>query len=251
MSKHPGLKKIFTIRVYAQLNDFLPLERRQRAFQASFKTPTTVQEIILALGIPLAEVNLVLVNNERTPLSHFPKEHDRIAIYPEFALLDIPPNANKSSISETRFILDAHLGKLAKYLRMLGFDTLYSNHFKDNEIISLAETSHHIILTRDKSLLTSSKIKRGCYVRAIHPHEQLKEIVRRFDLTKQFKSFTRCMTCNAPLSKVDKNSILSKIPTEVASVFNDFYYCRTCDKVFWKGSHFRRMEQYIRELANS
>jgi hypothetical protein len=133
---------------------------------------------------------------------------------------------------------------------MLGFDTLYENDFEDNEIIAIAENEQRIILTRDKLLLGSDKVTHGYYVRATDKHEQLQEIVRKFDLKNQFKSFTRCMTCNSNLEKVDKNDIIDKIDADTASFFNEFYYCKSCDKVFWKGSHFERMEAYIRDLIH-
>ncbi len=227
----PDLKKIFRIRVYAQLNDFLPREKRQREFEATFKSPINVQEILLALGLPLSEVYWVSVNGRETPFSHFPKENDRIAIFPEWVnipLSDLPKAENNETAT---FILDAHLGKLAKYLRMLGFDTLYSNHFKDEEIISTAAGSRRIILTRDKALLASPQIGRGYYIRAIHPHAQLQEVVRYFNLFHQFSSFTRCMTCNSQLEKIEKKDCLSKIPETVSKVFDDFYHCPTCDNL--------------------
>lgn len=251
MSRPPNLKKSFHLRVYAQLNDFLSPERKQKTFLATFKPPITVQEIILTLGIPLSEVHLVLVNNEKVPFSHFPKTNDRIAIFPEFIQLPLKNKPEDATPKETTFILDAHLGKLAKYLRMLGFDTLYDNHFKDEEILNTAASNGRIILTRDKALLTSPKIQAGYFVRAIHPHAQLQEVVKNFDLSPHFKSFTRCMTCNSPLHQVSAKEIAAKVPMTVAKVFDVFFYCPHCDKVFWKGSHFKRMEKFIRDLANT
>jgi hypothetical protein len=131
---------------------------------------------------------------------------------------------------------------------MIGFDTLYENNYDDSEIISIAAQQERIILTRDKLLLKSSKVTHGYYVRATEKHAQLIEIVKKFDLYSQFKSFTRCMTCNAVLIKVRKDDIIKKIDPEIACIFDEFYYCSKCDKVFWKGSHFQRMEQYIRNL---
>jgi hypothetical protein len=232
------------------LNDFLPDERKQISFEETFKTPVTVLETIMSLGVPLSEIDLILVNGKFAKLSHKLKENDRIAIYPVFETLDISSETKvrNKALRKTRFILDCHLGKLAKYLRMLGFDTLYENDFEDNEIIAIAENEQRIILTRDKLLLGSDKVTHGYYVRATDKHEQLKEIVRKFDLKKQFKSFTRCMTCNTSLLKVDKNDIIDKIDSDTAMFFDVFYYCKSCEKVFWEGSHFERMEAYIREL---
>lgn len=245
-----SVTKNVTFRFYAELNDFLPEERRQRSFPLALKTPVTVEEALISLGIPLAEVDLVLVNSQPAALRQRLQEADEVSVYPVFESLDISSltTSQKAPLRQTRFILDAHLGKLAKYLRMLGFDTLYRNDFGDEEIIDIAAAESRIILTRDKLLLTSPRVSHGYYVRATEKHEQLIEVVKKFDLYSQFRSFTRCMTCNADLEPKTKEEIESKINPETARVFHEFYYCPTCDKVFWKGSHFERMERLILSL---
>lgn len=250
ISENQKIKKKFNFRFYAELNDFLPEKRKQKEFVEEFKTPVTVQETLLSLGIPLAEIDLVLVNDKSAAFNHKLAEGDRIAVYPVFETFDITTKnkIRKEPLRDTKFILDTHLGKLAKYLRMLGFDTLYRNDFKDDEIIKISCREHRIILTRDKLLLRSDKITHGYYVRAIEKHEQLREIVSKFDLTNKFKSFTRCMTCNSILIQVEKEAVLDKIDKETAKVFNKFFYCQNCDKVFWEGSHFKRMEKTIIDL---
>ena len=150
-----------------------------------------------------------------------------------------------------RFILDTHLGKLAKYLRMLGFDTLYQNDYDDDQIIRIAHEEDRIILTRDKLLLKSKYALGGYFVRSVEKHEQLMEIVQKFGLKKMFHSFSRCMTCNDELIAVRKEEIIDKIDADTAQIFDEFFYCRNCDKVFWKGSHFERMEKFILLLVNS
>jgi uncharacterized protein with PIN domain len=150
----------------------------------------------------------------------------------------------------TRFILDAHLGKLARYLRMLGFDTLYRNDYSDEEIIEIAREQKRIILTRDKLLLRSPRVNHGYYVRAIEKHGQLKEVVAKFDLYSRFKSFTRCMTCNTELLSKSKESIYDRVDPDIYNCFSEFFFCPACDKVFWKGSHFERMERIILDMIN-
>jgi uncharacterized protein len=244
------MKKSFTFRFYAELNDFLPEHHKQKAFVYNFKTPVTVGETIESFGVPLSEIDLILINGHAVQLNAKLKEGDYISVYPVFESMDISPvtKVHKKPLRHTMFILDAHLGKLAKYLRMLGFDTLYRNDFKDEEIIDIAKKEERIILTRDKLLLKSKDVSHGYYVRAVDKHEQLQEVVHKFDLSHQLKSFTRCMTCNAGLIPKTKNEIIDKINRETAQVFNEFFYCPDCDKVFWKGSHFERMEKYIRNL---
>ncbi|MBN1598064.1 MAG: Mut7-C ubiquitin/RNAse domain-containing protein [Bacteroidales bacterium] len=252
MNDGVDIRKSAYFRFYAELNDFIPGSRKQRSFKHSFKTPVTVRELLESFGVPLSEVDLVLSNGEPVDLSYMVQEEDNISVYPVFETLDISPVkiTNKPPLRVTKFILDAHLGKLAKYLRMLGFDTLYDNDFKDPEIISIAASQHRIILTRDKVLLKSKEVNYGYYVRAIEKHEQLREVVKKFDLNSQFKSFSRCMTCNSLLEQVEKNKIKLMVDEDTFRIFKEFYLCKNCKKVYWKGSHFLRMEKMIRDLCD-
>ena len=249
-SSELALIKDFSFRVYAELNDFLAPGLRNKSFTHALKTPITVREAIESLGIPLAEVDLILINSEPAALNHSLHEKDYVSVYPVFESFDISEisKIRRRPLRESRFILDAHLGKLAKYLRMLGFDTLYQNDFGDREIIDIARKENRIILTRDKLLLRSKLVDHGYYVRETEKHAQLIEIVKKFDLYNQFRSFTRCMTCNAILVKKDKREIEDKIDADTARIFKEFFYCSFCDKVFWKGSHFERMEKLIISL---
>lgn len=245
------LPKRITFRCYAELNDFLPDQHRQKPFVRSLMTPVTLGEAIESLGIPLSEVDLVLVNGEPSARSRRLYDNDSVSVYPTFETLDISSlkNENTPALRETRFILDAHLGKLAKYLRLLGFDTVYRNDLDDNEIIEIASGEGRIILTRDKLLLKSERITHAYYVRATDKHDQLREVVLKFDLYSQFKSFTRCMTCNTELVPKKKQEIAQYAPEEILRIYDAFFFCPACRKVFWKGSHFRRMETYIRKLT--
>lgn len=250
--KKNAITKEITFRFYAELNDFLPPEKRQKSFIHELKTPVTVREAIESLGIPLSEVDLILINSEPVELNYSVHEKDYVSVYPVFERFDISEvsKIRRRPLRESRFILDAHLGKLAKYLRMLGFDTLYQNDFGDREIIDIARKENRIILTRDKLLLRAKKVDHGYYVRETEKHAQLIEIVQKFDLFSQFRSFTRCMTCNAELVRRDKREIEDKIDADTARIFKEFFYCPSCDKVFWKGSHFERMERLILSLIN-
>jgi len=246
-----NLLKNITFRCYAELNDFLPVGHKQEPFNHPLKTPVTLGEAIESLGIPLSEVDLVLVNSQAAPLKQRLYENDLVSVYPTFETLDISElkGGHTTALRETCFILDAHLGKLAKYLRMLGFDSLYRNDFGDNEIIELAARERRIILTRDKLLLRSSRVTHGYYIRATEKHEQLREVVQKFDLYSQFKSFSRCMTCNAELVPGSKEEIMELVGQDILDLYDEFFYCPACRKVFWKGSHFKRMESYIRDLT--
>lgn len=250
-SVKPVLKEI-TVRCYAGLNDFLLPDRRQKEFTMMVKLPVIAEEIIESLGIPLAEVDLLLIGGGPSPFSRRLYEHDHISVFPAFERFDISSltQISKVALGHTRFILDAHLGKLARYLRMLGFDTLYRNDFGDNEIIEIAARDRRIILSRDKLLLKSGRVTHGYFVRTTLKHEQLREIVEKFDLMSQFRSFTRCMTCNTELVRKKREELGGRTDKEILNLYSEFFYCPACDKVFWKGSHFLRMEKLIISLAS-
>jgi uncharacterized protein with PIN domain len=245
--------KTITVRCFAELNDFLPAGRKQTPFILTLKEPVTVGEIAEILGVPLSEVDLVTVNGTPAGRSHRPLENDYIAIYPVFESFDVSSlqTIQKKPLRITRFILDAHLGKLARYLRMLGFDSLYRNDYSDKEIIETARDQKRIILTRDKLLLRSPRVDHGYYVRSVEKHAQLIEIVKKFDLYSQFRSFTRCMTCNTELLPVGKKMIRDRIDPDIYKCFDEFYNCPSCEKFFWRGSHFERMERQIRDIIDN
>ncbi len=248
---HNNLSKNITFRCYAELNDFLPKEKRQKQFVHPLKTPVTLGEALESLRIPWSEVDLALVNGEPEALDARLRENDFVSIYPTFEILDIGQlkSIHSQALRVTRFVLDAHLGKLAKYLRMLGFDSLYRNDFGDEEIIELALREQRIILTRDKLLLRSRRVTHGYYVRATEKHAQLREVVQKFDLYSQFKSFSRCMTCNAELVPKSQKDIADLVEQDTLQLFHEFFFCPACKKVYWKGSHFKRMESFIRSLT--
>ncbi|NOY97103.1 MAG: Mut7-C ubiquitin/RNAse domain-containing protein [Chlorobi bacterium] len=244
--------KTASFRFYAELNDFIPAGRKQKCFDYSFLGPITVKEVIESMGVPHSQVDMVLVNGEAVDFSYRINESDYISVYPVFESIDISSasKVRKEPLRHTKFILDAHLGKLAKYLRMIGFDTLYKNDYTDSTIREIGRTEHRIILTRDKGLLNSKKVTHGYYVRAIHPEEQLSEIIEKLDLYSRIDPLSRCLICNGKLKKVNKEDILEQVKPDTAQFFNSFYQCPSCNKIFWEGSHYDRMSRFIKRILS-
>ena len=238
------------IRFYAELNDFLRKENRQRLFEFSFKGNITVKDAIESLGVPHTAVDLLLVNSQPVGFDHRLKQGDYVSVYPEFEVFDISEitKNGKKPLRNTRFVLDAHLGKLARQLRLLGFDSVYEKDIADEQIISIAIRDKRIILTRDKGILKSEKVSHGYYIRATHPNEQLLEIISKFDLLSQFHPFTRCLVCNHELTEVPLSEIRDKINPDTAVIFKDFFQCVGCKRVYWEGSHYDRMKGFIKSL---
>lgn len=234
-------------RFYAELNDFLPSERRQREFSATCAQAASVKHAIEALGVPHTEVELILVNGESAGFERQVSEGDRVAVYPQFEALDITPllRVREHPLRAPRFIADAHLGGLARLLRMSGFDTLYRNDYADREIADLTVREGRILLTRDRELLKLRQITHGCYVHALEPARQLREIIERLDLARSIRPFTLCLACNAPLRPIDKAEIFDRLPASVQASHDCFTTCEVCGRVYWPGSHWRRMRDVI------
>lgn len=236
-----------TFRFYEELNDFLAPERRRREFSAPCAEAATTKHMIEALGVPHTEVELILVNGESAGFDRRLLEGDRVAVYPKFESLDVTPllRVREQPLRKTLFIADAHLGALARLLRMAGFDTLHENRWQDREIAEIAARDGRIVLTRDRDLLKLRRITHGCYVHATEPARQLREIIDRLDLARSARPFSVCLVCNAPLRAVDKAVVLERLPPSVQASHERFTTCDVCHRIYWEGSHWRRMQQSI------
>ncbi|MBN8440391.1 MAG: Mut7-C ubiquitin/RNAse domain-containing protein [Thauera sp.] len=239
-----------SFRFYEELNDFLAPQHRRHEFQAPCARAATVKHMIEALGVPHTEVELVLVNGESSTFDRLLRDGDRVSVYPRFETFDITPllRLREHPLRETRFIADAHLGGLAHLLRLTGFDTLYDNHYADEEIERIAGREHRIVLTRDRELLKRRTITHGCFVHALKPALQIAEIFERLDLARSARPFTLCLECNTPLRTIDKASIEDRLPEGVRERHQRFSTCDGCQRIFWEGSHWQRMRRLVDTL---
>lgn len=238
---------IATFRFYEELNDFLAPHRRRQEFECQCARAATTKHMIEALGVPHTEVELVLVNGESVGFEHLLRDGDRVAVYPKFEALDISSllKVRDRPLRVVRFVADAHLGGLAHLLRMTGFDTLYDNNFDDPEIAEISVREGRIVLTRDRELLKRRGITHGCYVRNLKPARQLCEIFDRLGLAASARPFTLCLDCNAPLRSIAKELVLERLPEAVRERHERFSTCDVCRRVFWEGSHWRRMQELL------
>jgi uncharacterized protein with PIN domain len=232
---------------HGELNDFLPPERPCAGYGVKFNGHETVKHIIETLGVPHPEIDVILVNNKSVEFSYLPVSGDQIDVYPSsdgvvetqiYRLKPVP-------LQYYRFVVDIHLGKLANYLRLLGFDTLYRNNYDDIEIAEISHQENRILLTRDLGLLKRSVVRYGYFVREKFPKKQLVEIVKRFDLTASAKPFSRCANCNGVLKWIDKENIVHRLESKTIKYYSEFRTCNSCDQIFWKGSHFNKMEKFF------
>lgn len=242
-----------TFRFYHALNDFLAPARRGHDFECRCAEAATTKHMIEALGVPHTEVEVVLVNGISVGFERLLQDGDRVAVYPKFEAFDIQPllRVRQQPLPAMRFVADAHLGRLARLLRMAGFDTLYDNYFDDDEIEAIAVRDGRIVLTRDRELLKRRGVAHGCYVHALKAPRQLREIFERLDLAGSVRPFTLCLYCNAPLHAVDKARVADRLPPSVRALQTEFSSCDVCCRIYWKGSHWGRMRTLLEQTMVS
>jgi hypothetical protein len=240
-------------RFYAELNDLLPLPKRGLCFSHAFEVAASVKDAVEAFGIPHTEVDLVLANGETVTFSHLLRDGDRISVFPVFRSLDLGPlsRLQPRSEGEMRFVLDTHLGKLAAHLRMLGFDSVYRNDCGDEVLAQISAAEQRTLLSRDRGLLKRSIVTHGYLVREAQPREQLVEVLRRFNLSGSVAPFRRCLDCNTPLQAVPKGMISHRLPPETRKHYDEFQVCPSCNRLYWKGSHYQRMAVLIGRMIDS
>jgi hypothetical protein len=236
-----------TIRCYAELNDFLARERRQVAFDHAWDGRASVKDLLEGLGVPHGEVDLLLVNGESSDFDRLVEDGDRVAAYPVFEAFDIASETKvrPEPLRETRFVLDVHLGRLAAFLRLAGFDALYRRDCADSDLAATSAALKRILLSRDQALLKRRIVTHGYYVRSTDPAQQLAEVVRRFDLRRTARPFTRCTVCNGAVTTVSREEAGDRVPPLSRQLYDDFRRCQDCGRVYWKGTHYGRLRRVL------
>lgn len=234
-------------RFYAELNDFLASQKKQVKIAHFFTEKASIKDMIESFGVPHPEVSCIEVNGKSVDFSYIVQDGDNIDVYPISATDIATPtiSVRPKPLSIIRFVLDIHLGKLATSLRLLGFDTLYRNDYEDEELAHISSTQNRILLTRDRGLLMRSVVTYGYYVRNTDPQKQIVEVMQRFDLYKLVSPFQRCLRCNGLLEPVAKESIVDQLPESVKLYTHEFHRCQNCNQIYWKGSHYERLQQFI------
>ena len=236
-------------RFYAELDDFLSPDNKQKQTMRHFDVLGSVKDLIESFGVPHTEVDLILINNQPVGFSHPVRDGDRVSVYPKFESLDISSvsKVRPAPLRALRFVLDVHLGRLASYLRMAGFDSFYRNDASDSELVTLVVRERRVLLTRDRYLLMRSDVDNGYWIRSIHPKEQLVEVVNRFRLADHVHPFTRCMKCNGVLEAVSRDAVLERLPPRVREKA-EFRQCSDCGAIYWEGTHHAQMKKTLEWL---
>ena len=226
-------------RFHGRLNDFLPRDQRGQSVHVEFRGRQSIKHLAESLGAPHPEIGRVQVNGWGGNVSDITQDGDHVEIHP----------IENGCPIEPRFILDCHLGRLAAHLRMLGFDCVYQNDFDDPTMTDIAVQEERILLTRDRRLLMRRVIQHGYCLRSLDTFEQLTEVLERFKLIEVIQPFHRCIRCNHPLEPVEKDLIIERLEPLTKLYFEDFHICPACKQIYWRGSHYEKMQEMIGKIS--
>lgn len=236
-----------SLRFYEELNDFLPAARRKIRFQRELPYPPSVKDLIESCGVPHTEIDLILINGRSVGFRFRVSDGDEISVYPVFESFDISgvTRLQERPLRDLRFVADTNLGKLARKMRLLGFDAAFDKEATKDDIIQSMMRHNRVILSTDRRLLMRKEVQRGYCVRSDEANLQTLEVMRRFDLVNQINPFTRCPHCNGSVKPVDKADVLEHLETKTKAFYDDFTQCTQCKKIYWDGSHTARLRSFI------
>ena len=242
------------LRFYEELNNYLPVRRRKVWFEYRFSDKPTIKDIVELIGVPYSEIDLILVNGKSVNFSFKVKNNDKVSVYPVFEAFDISTvsRLRTKPLREPNFIVEANLGKLAKYLRLFGFDVYYQNTNGNNSSVdSLTKKNTPIVLTRGKNIFKKKLITHGYQVKSNDPKKQIEEVINKFDLFSRIKPLIFCLQCNEKIVPIEKNKIINKLPSKIPQYFNEFFICPTCKKIYWRGIHYQTMLAFVRQIKKN
>ena len=235
---------------YGSLNDFLPAAQRDRPLLQRLAEHAAVKHPIESLGAPHTEVEAIFINGQSVEFGCRLQDGDRVEVYPQEMAHQLngylplrPPLAQP-----VRFVADTHLGRLAAWLRLLGFDTLYRNDYDDPELARSAADEGRVLLTRDRGLLKHKLVIYGCCVRETDPQQQVVSVLRRYRLRGAVQPWRRCIHCNGLLHAVEKSAVLDRLEPKTKLYYDEFQQCEVCSQVYWQGSHFKRMAGFVEDV---
>ncbi|WP_344564454.1 Mut7-C RNAse domain-containing protein [Streptomyces axinellae] len=225
------------VHVPEELRLFLPARLRRRAADAAegvswpYDGTSSLGHVVQSLGVPLTEVAGLWADGVAVPDSYRPPDGSHIVPVPVARPQPMPPGAP----SPARFVLDVHLGALARRMRLLGVDTAYRNDATDPELVRQADEERRILLTQDRGLLRRRALWLGAYVRGSRPEDQIGDVLGRFEVP--LAPWTRCPACNGILASVAKEEIAGQLPPGTRRMYDTFSRCTACGRLYWAGAH--------------
>jgi uncharacterized protein with PIN domain len=235
---------------HSELNEFLSNDNKWNDIHVTFNGHETVKHLLESLGVPHTEVDIILVNGVSVDFAARLEDGYRVDVFPgstrvaDISIVHLQPE----TAAEPCFVADGHLGKLVSYMRLLGFDVLYDNHSDDEVLAKISSNQDRILLTRDRGLLKRSQVQFGYFVRAKVPQKQVVEVLQRFNIADKAQLFSRCAKCNGLLISVEKEEVFDRLEPKTKRYYDKFHVCEQCGQIYWKGSHFDRMESQLQRF---
>ena len=239
-SAHAVRERQAEVRFEPELRFFLAPRHRDGHATVRCDGTSTLGHMVESLGVPLTETGRLLVNGEEVPAARRLGAGD---------LAEIGAVPRPQPVPAARFVLDVHLGTLARRLRLLGIDTAYANDRDDDELVEQANAERRILLTQDRGLLHRRKLWLGAYVRGTRPDEQLRDVLGRF--APPLAPWTRCTSCNGMLSRVRKADVAPELPPGTRRSYDEFARCTDCGRLYWQGAHSARLAAIVDEAART
>ncbi|MDK0520185.1 Mut7-C RNAse domain-containing protein [Streptomyces sp. ML-6] len=225
------------LEVAPELRLFVAHERRRGRTAVITDGSSTLGHVVESLGIPLTEAGQILVDGRPVPVSHIPRAGELV----EVRAVERPQHVPGAPL---RFLLDVHLGTLARRLRLLGVDAAYeSEDIGDPALATRSARERRVLLSRDRGLLHRRELWAGAYVYSNHPEEQLRDVLERF--APRLAPWTRCTACNGPLRNADKDTVSGRLEHGTRRSYDVFAQCTECDRVYWRGAHHTRLEAIV------
>jgi uncharacterized protein with PIN domain len=242
--------KPFTVRLnlHGDLDFFLRSEARGRRIERILSEKTSVKDVIESCGVPHPEVDLILVNGQPADFNYAIASDANVELYPVGTSCPSFQDKRLQVARNNRFVVDGHLGKLARDLRLLGFDVAYDPQAEDRQLLEVMEREKRALLTRDRRLLMHAVVQTGYCPRSQKADEQTVEVIRRFNLLGTVAPFTRCLRCNAPLRNVSKSEIIEKLEPLTKIYYEQFRRCTDCGQIYWAGSHFSKLQKRLEQI---
>ena len=241
---------------FGELNDYLSEAQRDTDIEHAFQKPRSVKDLVESVGVPHPEIDVIIVDGVSVDFSYLVQDGESIRVFPAHYHDDHhAPDGRPvrhllpEPIDPPAFVLDVHLGKLAGYMRMLGFDCLYRNDYQDPQLARISSTQSRTLLTCDRKLLHRKAITHAYFVRSRDPQVQVGEVIRHFALQPHIRPSSRCIRCNGELAPVEKSRIEDRLQEKTRQHYDVFYICRDCDQIYWQGSHVPEMMKLIKELV--
>ncbi|MFC9505563.1 Mut7-C RNAse domain-containing protein [Streptomyces sp. NPDC057002] len=227
-----------------ELHVFVPRARRAGTVRAATDGVSSLGHVVESLGVPLTEVGALVVDGREVPVSHVPAGGESVTVQAVARPQKVPG-------APLRFLLDVHLGTLARRLRLLGVDTAYeSTDIGDPALAALSAAEQRVMLSRDRGLLRRRELWAGAFVYSTRPEEQLRDVLDRF--RPELLPWTRCTACNGVLRRATKDEVADQLKHGTHATYDVFAQCGACGRAYWKGAHHEQLEAIVeRALTES